>query len=117
LRSLWRRTEVGHLLDPGRSVFVDEMSTRTTLAPLYAHAPIGEGASFEIPRNRATNTTTLLWSLHAQGMGPPSMAVEGATPPGKSSKPTWSASWPHPAPRTEVVVVMVNLGEPTGQRE
>src|SRR5215210_9369907 len=32
---------------------------------------------FEIPRNRGTNTT-LLASLHSEGMGP-SMAVEGAT--------------------------------------
>jgi hypothetical protein len=52
----------------------------TSLAPLYAYAPIGpigERAFFEIPRNRGLNTT-LLSSLHAEGMGS-SMAVEGAT--------------------------------------
>jgi hypothetical protein len=40
LRSLWRM-EVGRL-DPGRLVFVDELGTHTSLAPLYAYAPIGE---------------------------------------------------------------------------
>jgi transposase len=47
------------------------------LAPLYAYAPVGERAFFELPRNRAKNTT-LIASLHAQGMGP-SLAVEGGT--------------------------------------
>ena len=71
--------EVGRV-DPGRLVFVDEvdeMDTHTSLAPLYAYAPIGERAFFEIPRNRGKNTT-LLTSLHQGGMGP-SLAVEGAT--------------------------------------
>ena len=68
--------EVGSL-DPECLVFVDEMGTHTSLAPLYAYAPLGERAFFEIPRNRGTNTT-LLTSLHAGGMGP-SMAVEGAS--------------------------------------
>jgi hypothetical protein len=68
--------EVG-CLDPGRLVFVDEMDTHTSLAPLYVYAPIGERAFFEIPRNRGKNTP-LLASLRSGGMGP-SMAVEGAT--------------------------------------
>ena len=75
MRALWRE-EVGRV-DPSRLVFVDEMGTHTSLAPLYAYAPVGERAYFEIPRNRGKNTT-LLASLHAEGMGP-SMAVEGAT--------------------------------------
>ena len=75
MRLLWRM-EVGRL-DPGRLVFVDEMGTHTFLAPLYAYAPVGERAFFEIPRNRGKNTT-LLTSLHGGGMGP-SLAVEGAT--------------------------------------
>ena len=57
------------------------MGTHTSLAPLYAYAPVGERAFFEIPRNRDKNTT-LLRSLHQGGMGPsmgPSLAVEGAT--------------------------------------
>ena len=64
-------------IDPGCLVFVDEMGTHTSLAPLYAYAPIGERAFFKIPRNRGKNTT-LLTSLTSEGMGP-SMAVEGAT--------------------------------------
>ena len=58
-------------------MFVDEMGTHTSLAPLYAYAPVGERAFFKIPRNRGKNTT-LLASLHQEGMGP-SMAVEGPT--------------------------------------
>lgn len=76
--------EVGRL-DPGWLVFVDEMGTHTSLAALYAYAPVGERAFFEIPRNRSKNTT-LLTSLHQEGMGA-SMAVEGATRPA-SSRPT-----------------------------
>ncbi len=81
--------EVEHV-DPGRLVFVDEMGIHPSLAPLYAYAPVGERAFFKIPRNRGKNTT-LLCSLHAQGMGP-SMAVEGATTRPASSKAMWSAS-------------------------
>ncbi len=68
--------ELGRI-DPERLVFVDEMGTHTSLAPIYAYAPIGERAFFEIPRNRGKNTT-LLTSIHVEGMGA-SMAVEGAT--------------------------------------
>ncbi len=69
--------EVG-CIDPGWLVFVDEMGTHTSsLAPLYAYAPIGERAFFKIPRNRGTNTT-LLTSLTSEAMGP-SMAMQGAT--------------------------------------
>ena len=68
--------ELGRI-DAERLVFVDEMGTHTSLAPLYAYAPVGRRAFFEIPRNRGKNTT-LLASLDRGGMGP-SMAVEGAT--------------------------------------
>jgi hypothetical protein len=68
--------EVGSL-DPERLVFVDEVGTHTSLAPLYAYAPIGQRAYFKIPRNRGKNTT-LLTSIDREGMGP-SLAVEGAT--------------------------------------
>ena len=50
-------------------VLKDEMGTHTSLAPLYAYAPVGERAFFKIPRNRGKNTT-LLTSLHQGGMGP-----------------------------------------------
>src|SRR5215203_5813597 len=40
LRSLWRE-ELGRI-DAERLVFVDEMGTHTSLAPLYAYAPVGQ---------------------------------------------------------------------------
>ena len=104
MRGLWR-TEVGRV-DPGRLVFVDEMGTHTSLAPLYAYAPIGERAFFEIPRNRGKNTT-LLSSLHAQGMGP-SMAGEGATT--REVFEAYVEGFLAPTLRPGQVVVMDNLG-------
>ena len=97
--------EVGRI-DPGRLVFVDEMGTHTSLAPLYAYAPVGERAFFEIPRNRGKNTT-LLASLHRGGMGP-SMAVEGATTARVFE--TYMEQVLAPALRPGQVVVMDNLG-------
>jgi hypothetical protein len=47
--------EVGRI-DPGRLVFVDEMGTHTSLAPIYAYAPVGERAFFKIPRNLKART-------------------------------------------------------------
>src|SRR3712207_4210049 len=104
LRSLWRM-EVGRI-DPERLVFVDEMGTHTSLAPLYAYAPVGERAFFEIPRNRGKNTT-LLTSMTTGGMGP-SMAVEGAT----TSRvfETYVEQVLAPALGCGQVVVMDNLG-------
>ena len=98
--------EVGRI-DPERLVFVDEMGTHTSLAPLYAYAPIGERAFFEIPRNRGKNTTTLLTSMTTGGMGP-SMAVEGAT----TSRvfETYVEQVLAPALGCGQVVVMDNLG-------
>ena len=97
--------EVGRI-HPGCLVFVDEMGTHTSLAPLYAYAPIGERAFFEIPRNRGKNTT-LLTSLHQGGMGP-SMAVEGATTARVFE--TYVERLLAPALRPGQVVVMDNLG-------
>jgi transposase len=93
-------------IDPRCLVFVDEMGTHTSLAPLYAYAPIGERAYFEIPRNRGKNTT-LLTSINQAGMGP-SMAVEGAT----TSRvfETYVERLLAPALRPGQVVVMDNLG-------
>lgn len=104
MRGLWR-VEVGRV-DPGRLVFVDEMGTHTSLAPLYAYAPVGERAFLEIPRNRG-KYTTLLTSFHAEGMGP-SMAVEGAT-----TREVFEAYVEHflaPTLRPGQIVVMDNLG-------
>jgi transposase len=104
LRRLWRM-EVG-CLDPSRLVFVDEMGTHTSLAPLYTYAPIGQRAFFTIPRNRGKNTT-LLTSLHVGGMGP-SMAVEGATTARVFE--TYVKRLLAPALKPGQVVVMDNLG-------
>jgi transposase len=104
LRLLWR-IELGHI-DAERLVFVDEMGTHTSLAPLYAYSPVGERAFFEIPRNRGKNTT-LLASLNAQGMGP-SMAVEGATTARVFE--TYVERLLAPALKPGQVVVMDNLG-------
>jgi transposase len=87
-------------------VLKDEMGTHTSLAPLYAYAPVGERAFLKIPRNRGKNTT-LLTSLHQGGMGP-SMAVEGAT---TSRVFETYVEWVlAPALRPGQVVVMDNLG-------
>jgi transposase len=104
LRSLWR-TEVGSI-DPSGLVFVDEMGTHTSLAPIYAYAPVGERAFFEIPRNRGKNTT-LLTSIDVEGMGP-SMAVEGATTARVFE--TYVEQVLAPALRPGQIVVMDKLG-------
>jgi transposase len=104
LRVLWG-TEVGRV-DPERLVFVDE-GTHTSLAPLYAYAPVGERAFFKVPRNRGSNTT-LLCSLRSEGVGPSTMAVEGAT-----TKEVFEAYAEHylaPALMPGQIVVMDNLG-------
>jgi transposase len=64
-------------VEPKRLVFVDEMGTNTSLAPLYAYSPKGQRANAEIPRNRGPNTT-LLSSMALEGIGS-CLAVEGST--------------------------------------
>jgi DDE superfamily endonuclease len=103
--------EVGGI-DPGRLVFVDEMGTHTSLAPLYAYAPVGERAFFEIPRNRGKNTT-LLTSIDREGMGP-SLAVEGATTARVFE--AYVERLLAPALRPGQLVVMDTTSEHTGQR-
>jgi hypothetical protein len=58
LRTLWRM-ELGRI-DPSSLVFVDEMGTHTSLAPIYAYAPVGERAFFKIPRNLKARTRRCL---------------------------------------------------------
>lgn len=101
---MWR-TEVGRI-DPERLVFVDEMGTHTSLAPLYAYAPVGQRAFFEIPRNRGKNTTVLT-SIDREGMGP-TLAVEGAT--NARVFETYVERLLAPALEPGQVVVMDNLG-------
>src|SRR5215203_5516311 len=100
------------MLDCRRLVFVDEMGSHTSLAPLYAYSPRGERAFFKIPRNRGKNTT-LVASISCEGMGP-SMAIEGST-----TKEVFEAYVEHflaPKLRLVQVVVMDNLGAHKGER-
>jgi transposase len=76
LRAAWRALVAGKI-DAERLVFVDEMGSNTSLAPLHAWAPRGERARCSVPRNRGKNTT-LLASMTIEGMGP-CVAVVGST--------------------------------------
>ncbi len=105
---MWRSVVGG--LDGKRLVFVDEMGTHTSLAPLYGYSPRGQRAFFKVPRNRGTNTT-LLSSMSLEGMGP-SMAIEGST-----TKEVFEAYIEHflaPTLRVGQVVVMDNLSAHKG---
>ncbi len=47
---VWRSAVGG--LNGRRLVFVDEMGTNISLAPLYGYSPRGQRAFFKLPRNR-----------------------------------------------------------------
>jgi len=104
LRIAWR-VLVARALDQRRLVFVDEMGTNTSLAPLYAWAPKGERARCEVPRNRGKNTT-LLASMTAEGMGW-CLAVVGSTT--KAVFETYLERVLVPTLRPGQVVLMDNL--------
>jgi hypothetical protein len=53
----------------GCFLFVDEMGTHTSLAPVYAYAPIGERAFFEIPRETAARTPGCLRAFSSRRDG------------------------------------------------
>lgn len=80
LRAAWKAMVTSEL-DARRLVFVDEMGTNTSLAPIYAWVPKGQRAYSKVPRNRDPNTT-LLASITTEGMGP-CIAVVGSI--------TWAA--------------------------
>ena len=65
-RSVWRIKELGRI-DAERLVFVDEMGTHTSLAPLYAYTPVGRRAFFEIPRNLKARTPRCLGAFTLEG--------------------------------------------------
>ena len=75
-RAAWR-VMVARSLDARSLLFVDEMGTNISLAPLYGWAKKGRRARCSVPRNRGKNTTVLA-SIGVEGMGP-SLAVEGGT--------------------------------------
>jgi transposase len=111
LRTAWRAF-VARDLEADRLVFVDEMGTNTSLAPLYAWSRRGERALFEVPRNWGANVT-LLASMSAEGMGP-CLAVEGSTT--KELFETYLERVLAPTLRPGLVVVMDNLSSHKGSR-
>ena len=85
MRLLWRE-EVGRVDDPSSLVFVHEMGTHTSLGPLYAYAPIGERAFFEVPRNLKARTRRC-WRASIEAMGR-ALAVVGAEDGRGDTSPT-----------------------------
>jgi transposase len=103
---------VAEKLDPTRLVFVDEMGTNTSLAPLYAYSPKGRRAYAEVPRNRGKNTT-LLASMSLEGMGP-CLAMEGAT--SATIFESYVEGVLAPTLKSGQIVIMDNLSAHKGER-
>jgi len=76
LRAAWRAL-VAEEVDARSLVFVDEMGSNVSLAPIYAWSRKGERALGSAPRNWGKNVT-LLASISGEGLGP-CLAVEGST--------------------------------------
>jgi transposase len=95
-----------------RLVFVDECSTNTSLAPLYAWSRRGERALCSVPRNWGANIT-LLASMSVRGMGE-CLAVEGPTT--REVFETYLEQLLAPSLRPGQVVVMDNLSSHKGSR-
>jgi hypothetical protein len=111
LREAWRAL-VAQGLDAGQLVFVDEMGTNTSLAPLYAWSRRGERALASVPRNWGANVT-LLASMSAEGIGS-CLAVEGPT-----TREVFEAYLERvlaPSLRPGQVIVMDNLSSHKGSR-
>jgi transposase len=111
LRAAWKVT-LAEEIDARRLLFVDEMGTNTSLAPLWAWSLKGQRAYCSVPRNRGKNTT-LLSSMTMEGMGP-SLAVEGATTAAVFE--TYVERVLSPMLRPGQVVVMDNLTAHKGGR-
>jgi transposase len=93
-------------------VFVDEMGTNVSLAPLYAWSRRGERAFGSAPRNWGKNVT-LLSSITAEGLGA-SLAVEGSTT--REVFETYLECVLAPSLSPGQVVVMDNLSSHKGGR-
>ncbi len=111
LRAAWR-VVVAREICTERLVFVDECSTNTSLAPLYAWSRRGERALCSVPRNWGANVT-LLASMSVGGMGP-CLAVEGPTT--REVFETYLERVLAPSLRRGQVVVMDNLSSHKGSR-
>ena len=113
LRAAWRTLVAGEAgIDARRLVFVDEMGTNTSLAPLYGWSRRRLRAHLKVPRNWGKNVT-LLASITREAMGP-CLAVEGAT-----TREVFEAYLQHvlaPSLRPGEVVVMDNLSAHKGGR-
>ena len=112
MRAAWRALVAG-TLELGRLVFVDEMGTNTSLAPVHGWSRRGEQAYLSVPRNRGKNTTLLLASMSKEGMGP-TLAVQGGTT--KAVFEAYVERALAPTLRAGQVVVMDNLSGPTRAR-
>jgi len=111
LRAAWQVLVAGKL-DARELVFVDEMGTHTSLAPVYGYSPRGERVYLEVPRNRGKNTT-LIASMSVGGMGQ-CLAVEGTT-----TKVLFEAYIDRvlaPSLRIGQVIVMDNLSVHKGEK-
>jgi transposase len=111
LRAAWRAL-VAQGIHAELLVFVDEMGSNISLAPVYAWSRRGERAFVSVPRNWGKNVT-LLASMSLEGMGP-CLAVEGST-----TREVFEAYLEHvlaPTLRAGQVVVMDNLTAHKGER-
>ena len=111
LRAAWRVMVAGEVRTE-RLVFVNECSTNTSLAPLYAWSRGGERAFCSVPRNWGANIT-LLASMSVGGMGP-CLAVEGPTT--REVFETYLEEVLVPSLKAGQVVVMDNLSSHKGSR-
>ena len=111
MRAAWRVMVAGEVYAE-QLVFVDECSTNTSLAPLYAWSPKGERALAKVPRNWGANVT-LLASMSMRGMGE-CLAVEGPTT--REVFETYLERVLAPSLREGQVVVMDNLSSHKGSR-
>jgi transposase len=111
LRAAWRTLVAGEICAE-RLVFVDEMGTNTSLAPLYAWSRRAERALARVPRNWGANVT-LLASMSPAGVGP-CLAVEGSTT--RTAFEAYLERVLAPALRPGQVIVMDNLSAHKGER-
>ncbi len=87
LRAAWRALVAGEIYTE-RLVFVDEMGTNTSFAPLYAWSRRGERAFASVPRTWGANVTLLASMSLREGWVRAWRSK--ARPRRRSSRPTWS---------------------------
>jgi len=100
-------------LDARRLVFIDEMGSNITLAPLYAYAPKGERAYCSVPYNRDKNTTLIASMTLDEGMGE-CMVIEGSATGAVFEG--YVRSFLAPTLKEGQIVIMDNLKAHKGER-